>query len=233
MTITIKFKDIEAQIIRKRIKNIYLRVCHPDGNIKISAPLQTSLWKIQKFVQSKIDWILSKQKKIDKKVKNRPKKYVNNETHYFMGESYTLKIVENNHDSFVKLFNQEIILNIPSKTTVGERQTIIEKWYGQQLNLLITPILKKWEVILNVSVKKFSVRKMKTRWGSCTPKSQSIRFNLELAKTSSGNIEYVVVHELVHLLEPSHNNRFKTIMDQFYPNWKTCKKELNKLDIRE
>ena len=145
MTITIKFKDIEANVIRKRIKNIYLRVCPPDGNIKITAPQKTSLWKIQKFVLSKIDWILSKQKKLDEKVKNRPKKYVNNETHYFIGESYTLKIVENNHDSFVKLFNQEILLNIPSKTTVGERQNIIEKWYGQQLNLLITPILKKWE----------------------------------------------------------------------------------------
>ena len=99
MTITIKFKDIEAELVRKRIKNIYLRVCCPDGNIRISAPLQTSLWKIKKFIQSKIDWILSKQKKLNKKVNKKPNKYINNETHYFTGKSYTLRIIENNHDN--------------------------------------------------------------------------------------------------------------------------------------
>ena len=233
MTTTIKLNDLEVEVIRKRIKNIYLKVCLPKGNIRISAPIQTSLWKIKKFAKSKLNWIKNKQKTINKNVKLISDKYINNERHYFLGDSYTLKIFENNKSSFVELCDKEILLNMPIESKVVERQSLMDKWYQEQLTSLIAPLIQKWERSLKVSVKKFYVRKMKTRWGSCTPRTRCIRFNQELAKTSHECLEYVVVHELVHLLEPSHNSRFKGIMDQFYPNWKLCRKELNKLQIRE
>jgi len=231
MNTTIKLNNIEAEVIRKRIKNIYLRVYPSSGNVRISAPLQASSWKIREFAKSKLDWIKNKQKKILKNKILKNNKYINNETHYFRGNSYALKIVENKNSSFVELQDQEMILNIPPEAKVEERRKVIEKWYRDQLTLLIVPLLNKWENRLNVSVKKFYIRKMKTRWGSCTPRSQNIRFNLELVKTSPKCLEYVVVHELVHLIESSHNRRFKAIMDQFFPNWKLFKKELNKLNI--
>lgn len=232
MTITIKLDDIEAEVIRKTNKHIYLKVCFPDGKIKISAPLHMHLSKINKFALSKIDWIKKQQNKIYNKVKLIPDQYTNNETHFYRGKSYPLKIIDNNKFSFAELRNQEILLNIHDKANVEEKKLVLNEWYRKQLNLLIKPLIKKWERTLNVSVEKFYIRNMKTRWGSCTPKSRRIRFNLELAKTSPESLEYIVVHELVHLREASHNRKFKAMMDKFYPNWKIQRKELKNLNIK-
>ena len=231
MVSKIKLNDIEADVTRKSIKNMYMRFCHLEGKILISAPNKISTEEIKRFAFSKLNWIKNQQKNINKKTRIKPYKYINDESHYFRGKSYTLIIV-NNKSPFVELTDKHILLNIPQDSIVEERKSVMEKWYQKQLLILIPPLIKKWENTLNVSVDSFFIRKMKTRWGSCTPKSRRIRFNIELAKASPEILEYIVVHELIHLIEASHNIKFRALMDYFYPNWKYFKKELNNINFR-
>jgi predicted metal-dependent hydrolase len=164
-------------------------------------------------------------------VRPLPERFLENESHYFCGQAYPLKIIINNNSPFAELSDQQIILNLPPNAPTAIRRAVLNEWYRGELMRLIPPLINKWENILNVSVISFHIRSMKTRWGSCTPKTGRVRFNLELAKRSPECLEYIVVHELVHLLEASHNSRFKALMDQFYPDWRLCRKELHSLVI--
>ena len=231
MNTIINLDDIEVEVIHKKIRNIHLRVLPPDGKVRISAPFRTKNEIIFKFAYSKLNWI-RKQKKWISKNTHESFQYINYEKHYFRGRQYQLKVQEKNASPFVQLVNNEIILNVPDGADVETRRSVLQNWYHRQLEMLIPPLITKWESILNVSVRHFSIRSMKTRWGSCTPKTSSIRFNLELVKKAPECLEYIVVHELVHLLEASHNSKFKTLMDRFYPKWKFYRKELRSLPIK-
>ena len=231
MNTIIKLEDIEAEVVHKNIRNIHLRVLPPDGKVRISAPFRTKNETIYKFACSKLNWI-SKQRIMIRKNTHQSFQYINQETHYFRGRKYKLKVQEKKENPVVQLLNDEIVLQVPEGADVETRRAALQDWYHLQLEILIPPLISKWESILNVSVKRFSIRSMKTRWGSCTPKTRNIRINLELIKWAPECLEYIVVHELVHLLEASHNNRFKTLMDKFYPKWKFYRKELRSLPIK-
>ena len=231
MKFTLKLDDIDAEVIQKKIKNLNLRICPPDGKIRISAPLHVSQEKICKFAFSKLEWIRKQRTRMHNQVRPLPERFLENESHYFCGQAYPLKIIINNNSPFAELSDQQIILNLPPNAPTAKRRAVLNEWYRGELMRLIPPLINKWENFLNVSVTSFHIRSMKTRWGSCTPKTGRVRFNLELAKRSPGCLEYIVVHELVHLLEASHNSRFKAFMDQFYPDWRLCRKELHSLVI--
>ena len=231
MNTIIKLDDVEAELAHKRIRNINLRVLPPDGEVRISAPFRTKNEVIYKFAYSKLDWIKKQKVRISNN-KHESFQYINQETHYFRGRKYKLKVQEKKRDTVVQLLNDEIVLQVPEGADVETRRTALQDWYHLQLEILIPPLISKWESILNVSVKRFSIRSMKTRWGSCTPKTRCIRFNLELVKRAPECLEYIVVHELVHLLEASHDSRFKSLMDRFYPKWKFYRKELRSLPIK-
>ena len=226
-----KLEDIEAEVVHKNIRNIHLRVLPPDGKVRISAPFRTKNETIYKFACSKLNWI-SKQKIRIRKSTYKPFKYINQETHYYRGRQYQLKVQEKNEPAGVQIINNEIVLQVPDGADLGTKRSVLQDWYYHQLEMIIPPLITKWESIMNVSVRRFSIRSMKTRWGSCTPKTRSIRFNLELIKRTPECLEYIVVHELVHLLEASHNNKFKTLMDKFYPKWEFYRKELRSLPIK-
>ena len=229
---TIIYLDgIEAEVIYKKIRNIYLRVLPPDGKVCISVPFRTNKEIILKFAYSKLNWIRKQIARISKNA-HESFQYINHETHYFMGHKYQLKVREKNNIPSVQLVNNEIILKVPDRADIETKRSVLLDWYKQQLEMLITPLITKWESKLNVSVRRFSIRSMKTRWGSCTPKTRCIRFNLELVKRAPECLEYIVVHELVHLLEASHNSKFKSLMDRFYPKWKFYQKELRSLPIK-
>jgi len=231
MKFTLKLDDIDAEVIQKKIKNLNLRICPPDGKIRISAPLHVSQEKICKFAFSKLEWIRKQRTRMHNQVRPLPERFLENESHYFCGQAYPLKIIINNNSPFAELSDQQIILNLPPNAPTAKRRAVLNEWYRGELMRLIPPLINKWENFLNVSVTSFHIRSMKTRWGSCTPKTGRVRFNLELAKRSPECLEYIVVHELVHLLEASHNSRFKALMDQFYPDWRLCRKELHSLVI--
>jgi len=231
MNTIIKLEDIEAEVVHKNIRNIHLRVLPPDGKVRISAPFRIKNEIIYKFASSRLNWI-TKQRIMIRKTTHESFKYINQETHYFRGRQYRLKVQEKNEPPVVQLLKNEIVLQVPDGADLETKRSVLQDWYHRQLEMEIPPLITKWESILNVSVRRFSIRSMKTRWGSCTPKTRSIRFNLELVKRTPECLEYIVVHELVHLLEASHNSKFKTLMDRFYPKWRFCRKELRSLPIK-
>ena len=231
MNTIIMLDDVEAKVVHKRIRNIHLRVLPPDGKVRISAPFRTKNEVIYKFAYSNLDWIKKQRIRISNNT-HKSFQYINQETHYFRGRKYQLKVQEKKGKPVVQILNDEIVLQVPEGAEMETRRSALQDWYHLQLEILIPPLITKWESILNVSVERFSIRNMKTRWGSCTPKTRSIRINLELIKRDPKCLEYIVVHELVHLLEASHNNKFKTLMDKFYPKWKFYRKELRSLPIK-
>jgi predicted metal-dependent hydrolase len=228
---TIELGNISVDIVRKNIKNIHLSVYPPAGNVRISAPLRMNLDTIRVFAISKLDWIEKHQQKMRSQVRETPREYLDRESHYLWGKCYLLNLLEIKTRSHVELRHDCLLLQVHPGADIVKKRAIFDEFYHQQMEAAIPPLIDKWERLMGVNVTSFSVRKMKTKWGSCTPNLGTIRFNLELAKKPAECLEYVVVHELVHLLEPSHNHRFIAFMDAFLPQWRFYQSELNRLPI--
>lgn len=226
MLTKIEINDLSVEIQRKNIKNLHLTVCPPHGQVKVSAPNRMQLDIIHSFVLSKIKWIQRQQKKLQSQTIETQKEYVDSETHYLWGQQYLLRIIDSQQRPIIKLNNNEIHLHITGNASKTLKQAIVDEWYRRHVKLVAPALIEKWEKIIGVTVKQFFIRKMKTRWGSCTPHQKSIRLNSELAKKSIECLEYIIVHELVHLLEPSHNHRFKQLMTHFMPNWRSFREAL-------
>jgi predicted metal-dependent hydrolase len=222
----ITLDNLAIEVTQKNIKNIHLKVCPPMGDIKVSAPKRMSMKSIQLFIASKLEWIRQQQEKIRSNPHEMPKHFTHGEMHYFSGALYALNVIEKNAPPCVTLSQDEIILQIRPNTPQSRKQVIMEMWYRQQLAEKINALLPVWEKQIHVSVSKYTIKKMKTQWGSCSIHSRSIRMNLELMKKPPECLEYVLVHELVHLLEPSHNKRFAMLMDRFLPNWRILRERL-------
>lgn len=228
---TINFTDKETTSInieRKRIKNLYLHVRSQDS-VHVSAPARMSLSDIYAFITSKSEWIKKQQAKLILKVQESilEKTYDDDETHYVYGKSYSLKVIGHTATPMIRLTDEHIHLYIHPAADIRKKQAILERWYNEQLKIKTEELVCIWQAKMNVNVKQINIRKMKTRWGSCSPHLKSIRINFELVKKPIECLEYIVVHELTHLLEPSHNKRFVKFMDTFLPDWKKRKKMLN------
>lgn len=223
--------DIEIELTKKNIKNLHLSVHPPDGRVRISAPQHMDIDSIRLFAISKLSWIRRQQKKYINQEREPEKEYVSGESHYFLGQRYLLNLVyTNKRKQGVEVRNKKYIdLYVRENTPKYLRERAMTEWYRRELKKLIPTIIAKWEPIIGVEVNEFGVKKMKTRWGSCNPKAKRIWLNLELVKKSPTCIEYVVVHEMTHLLERKHNERFIAYMDKFLPNWRAIKEELNGL----
>jgi len=224
----INISDIPITLIQKKIKSIRL-VVYPSREVRVSAPLRMSLSEITKFISSKINWVKEKREKFighnyQKKI---PQKYLAGEKHYFFGEEYVLEILEEKSSSAVILKDKTIFLKIKKGSTINLRKKVIESWYRKELKKIIPKYIAEFEPKMQVRVKEFGVKKMKTRWGTCNPAAQRIWLNLELAKKPISCLEYIVVHEMVHLLEHNHSKKFFAHMDEFLPHWKQCKHTLN------
>lgn len=227
----IKLGDIAVDVVFKKIKNIHLSVYPPTGSVRIAAPSRMSLETVRIFAISKLGWIKKQQKQIQEQPRETPREYLDRESHFVWGKRYLLKVVERNLLPMVELKHSQMLLQVRPGTNEKMKQAIVEAWYRQQVKEALPGLIAKWEPLMGVRVKRFYVRHMKTRWGSCTPARQSIRLNTDLGKKPPECLEYVVVHEMVHLLEPSHNQRFKALMDQFMPNWRQYQERLNSLPV--
>ena len=226
MVSEIKLHDIVIEVTRKKMKNIRLRI-YPNGQVKLSAPLKMKQEIIRDFLASKLTWIRQTQTKL--KQREAQKQQIDNESCYVWGNRYLLKVIEHDAPPKIVLGHSEMQLYVRANSSQDYKQTIIDEWLKQELKKALPPLLEKWQPIMGVSVNKFFVQKMKTRWGSCNYTQGNVRFNSQLAKKPPQCLEYVVVHELTHLLEPSHNARFHSLMNQFLPNWTLSKTELNRL----
>ena len=227
MVSQIKLGDIAVDVELKDIKNVYLSVYPPTGRVRITAPMHMNLDTVRVFAISKLAWIQKQQQKHREQERETFREYLDRESHYVWGKRYLLRIVEVDAAPAVELNARNMILRIRPAASVEARVAIISMWYREQLKSAVPGLLAKWEPIIGVSVERFYVRKMKTKWGSCNPARRSIRLNTDLAKKPAYLLEYVLVHELTHLLEKSHNHRFTALMDQFMPQWRDYREMLN------
>ena len=225
---TIEIGGIAIDVVRKNIRNIHLRVCPPDGSVRISAPLRMNLDVIRSFAISRVDWVRKHQQRMRERPRAMPLEYVDGESHYLWGRPCLLQVRETNASASVELSDDSLFLNVRAGTKRRKKQAMLDAWYRDRLMEALPELTGKWERLTGVKAARFSVRKMKTRWGSCNPRTGNIRLNTELAKQSRACLEYVLVHELVHLLEPGHNHRFKSLMDRFMPAWRSWRDELKK-----
>lgn len=232
MATRIQLGDIALDVVRKDIKNVHLSVHPPTGRVRISAPSRMSLDTIRVFAISKLNWIKKQQNKIREQERETPREYLDRESHYVWGKRYLLSVTERDRPPTVTLTHSRLILAVREGTTRAARAAIVAQWYRQQIKAVVPELVAKWERTLGVNVTRFFVRQMKTRWGSCNPRKRTMRLNTELAKKPRECLEYVVVHEMAHLLEATHNARFIALMDRVMPNWQSCRQRLNSLPVR-
>jgi predicted metal-dependent hydrolase len=217
-----------VEIVRKDIKNLHLGVYPPSGRVRVAAPLLLKDDAVRLAIVSKLGWIRRQKAKFESQPRQSAREMVTGETHYLFGRRYRLRVVPQQSWAKIEIRNKSIIeLQVRPGTSVEYREGALHEWYRDQLKLLIPPLLEKWEARLGVKVKEWGIRKMRTKWGTCNEKASRIWLNLELAKKPEHCLEYVLVHELVHLLERHHNDRFIAIMDKCLPNWRALKHELN------
>ena len=226
----LQISSLQVEVKFKPIKNLHLSVHPPDGRVTVSSPEFFDLEKIKVYLTTKLGWIKREQKKIADQVREGEKLMVTRESHYFLGKRYLLKVTEAKRAS-VKVHHQVIELFSPSHYTSEQKQKQLNNWYRQELNTVLGKLLTYHLRIMNLTVDTYSVRKMKTKWGSCNDKNSTLNFNIELIKKPIECIEYIVVHELVHLIERNHNKNFIILMDRYLPSWRTQKKILNELPL--
>lgn len=231
MVTQIELGDITVDVALKNIKNIHLSVHPPTGRVRISAPSRMSLDAIRVFAVSKLGWIKAQQKKLQKQERETLREYLDRESHYVWGKRYLLKVIEGEGAPSVELRHSWMLLRVRPGADEAKRQAVAEEWYRRQLKQAAPPLIAKWEALMGVKVERFFVQRMKTRWGSCNHGARTIRLNTELAKKPRECLEYIVVHEMTHLLEPTHNARFVALMDQFMPNWQFYRDQLNRFPV--
>lgn len=231
MQTEIKLGEITVDVRIKDIKNIHLSVYPPTGRVRISAPLRFDVDTIRLFAISKLPWIKKQQSKLRKQDRETPREYVERESHYFMGRRYLLKITESVMASTVVLRHRHIELIVKPGSTMEQRRKLLDDWYRQQLKDKANKLISKWSIQMGAAVPEFGVKKMRTKWGSCNQEAKRIWINLELAKKPPECLEYIVVHEMVHLIERNHGTRFVALMDQLLPQWRQFRDELNRLPI--
>src|SRR5579885_1258320 len=227
-----KLYDMDVEVIQKNIKHVHLSVYPPNGRVTVSAPEAMEIETIRLYVISKLKWIKKQQEKLRKQLRETPRQCIDRESHYFNGKRYLLKVVEYKATPKVTLTHSKIVLQVRPGADELKKRVVLFRSYRQQLKEKVRILIQQWEKKMKVSVLQFTIRKMKTKWGSCSPKSRSVRINLELAKKPPECLEYIVVHELMHLLEPSHNSNFIALMDRFLPKWRFFRDELNSLPVR-
>ncbi|MBF2709313.1 M48 family metallopeptidase [Flavobacterium soyangense] len=232
----IKVLEISSQlsidVVRKDIKNMHLAVYPPTGRVRIAAPLRIDDEAVRLFAISKIAWIRKNQRNFNSQERQAPRQFKERESHYFLGKRYLLRIIEEDAPPKI-VFKTKTYIDLYARpnSTLEQLQTIINEWYRAELKKLIPAIIDKWENQIGVTVEDWQVKQMKTKWGTCNIEKKRIWINLELAKKPLQCLEYIVVHEMIHLLERHHNDRFLSLMEKFMPQWKFYREELNRLPV--
>ncbi len=222
----ITVENIDIELTRKKIKNIHLTVYPPDGRVKLSVPAHMNDDAVKNFILTKVSWINKKKKQFTALENQSEKEFISGEIHYLSGNKFVLNVIETSGKQHAKLRNEYIDLYVRPGSTAEKREKVLTEFYRQNLKDLIPSYIEKWEGLMGVEVDEFGVKLMKSRWGTCNVRDKRIWINLELAKKNKACLEYIIVHEMVHLLEKSHNKNFKAYMTKFLPDWKARKDEL-------
>jgi len=219
--------DIEIEVVKKNIKNMHLSVLPPMGAVRISAPLSAKDEAIKLFAITKIGWIKKQIEMYRNQLRQTEREYVTGESHYLWGRRYKMEVKYNKTANNVAIKGNKFILTVRESSTIEQREKVMNEWYRAELKAKLPKLVEKWERHIGVKASEVSVKNMLTRWGTCNAQDKRIWINLQLAKKPVACLEYVVVHELVHLLEKTHNSAFIGYMDKFLPGWRITKDELN------
>jgi predicted metal-dependent hydrolase len=232
MSETIKFGDLEICVALKPVKNVHLSVYPPHGKVTLVAPTGTRFEIIRAYVATKLAWIKAQQRRMKDQARETPRIFVERESHYIWGRRRLLSIVEKDEKPSVRMDHRRLILTVRPGSNIQKRSEIMQAWQRSLLHEVVPPLITKWERRLHVKVSAYFLQRMKTMWGSCNHKSKHIRLNTELVKKPKDLIEYVIVHEMMHLIEPKHSKRFIALLHEHYPTWHEARAELNELPLR-
>ena len=229
---SIQIANVEIDVVRKNIKNMHLAVYPPHGRIRLAVPAKTDDEVLRLFAISKLGWIKKHVKNFKEQARETVRDYVSGESHFYQGARYILEVIEKTGRSSVIIDGtKKIILTVKPHASKDEKANIMKEWYRMQLKKELPQLITKWEKIIDVKANDWGVKQMKTKWGACNTDAKRIWLNLELAKKPPICLEYILVHELVHLHEKNHNERFIALMNQFMPKWRLYRDELNSLPI--
>lgn len=233
MTKTLQVGDIPIALTLKDVQNVHLSVHPPDGRVTLVAPTATRPDVARAYAISKLTWIRQQQQQLTTQARETPRQHIERESHYLWGRRYLLSVVTHNAKPSITLDHKRITLHIRPDTDADHRAKIFHTWHKSLLHEAVPPIIEKWETKLGVNVSSYFLQRMKTKWGSCNYAAKNIRLNTELVKKPKDLLEYVIVHELTHLIEPNHSDHFITLLDQHYPAWREARAELNELPLSQ
>lgn len=231
MTESIELGDIKIAVTRKAIKHVHLSVHPPNGRVTLAAPTGTRLDVARAYAISKLSWIREQRAKLRSQAREAPRQLVTRETHHLWGRRYLLTVKHENAKPSVSFDHKRLTLTVRPGTDAAKRAQILHEWHKAQLHQTVPGLIRKWESRLKVSVNGYFLQRMKTKWGGCNHRVGHIRLNTELVKKPKDLLEYVIVHEMAHLIEPTHNEHFVAILDKHYPAWREARAELNDLPL--
>lgn len=231
MTEVIQLGELTIEVTRKAVKNVHLSVHPPAGHVTLVAPLSTRLEVARSYAISKLGWIRAQQASLHAQARETPRQYVERESHYLWGRRYLLSVEELEAKPQVKLDHRRITLVVRPGSSPEEREAVVRDWHRALLHRTIPALIEKWQPVLGVSVSAYFLQRMKTKWGGCNHRTGTIRLNTELVKKPKDLLEYVLVHEMLHLIEPTHSSRFIDLLDKHYPTWRDARAELNELPL--
>lgn len=231
MTETIQLGDITVVVTRKAVKHVHLSVHPPNGRVTLAAPIATRLDVARAYVISRLGWIRAQQAKLADQAREAPRQFVGRESHHLWGRRYLLKIEHADAKPRVLLDHKRITLTVRPGSDAHKRAEVMHDWHKSLLHQVIPALIHEWEPKLGVQVADYFLQRMKTRWGGCNPRTRCIRLNTELVKKPKDLLAYVVVHEMLHLLEPTHSERFISLLTEHYPRWREAREELNELPL--
>ena len=231
MAETITIGEMAIEVLRKEIKHVHLSVHPPDGRVTLSAPAGTRPEAMRAFAVTKLGWIREQQRRLAEQARETDRQFIERESHYLWGRRYLMTVEYRSAKPSVRLDHRRITLIVRPGSDAVKRAAVIHDWHKRLLHQAVPVLIDKWAGRLQVTVRGYFLQRMKTRWGSCNPRAGHIRLNTELVRKPRDLLEYVLVHELLHLIEPTHNDRFVRLLDEHYPAWRTARAELNELPL--
>jgi len=231
MKTTIQIGELSILVTKKDIKNVHLSVHPPDGRVTLVAPTETRLEVARAYAISKLGWIRDQQDKLKNQARETPRRFIERESHYLWGRRYLLTVVKVEAKPSIKLDHKRITLSVRPDSDTKKRGEVIHEWHKALLHEVVPSLISKWEPKLGVKVGGYFLQRMKTKWGSCNHNAGHIRLNTELVKKPKDLLEYVIIHEMIHLIEKTHSDRFISLLDEYYPSWRESRAELNDLPL--
>lgn len=221
----------KVEVVFKDIKNLHLAVYPPKGRVRVAAPFRLDIEAIRLAVISRLGWIRRQQARLQVQARQSEREFVAGETHYFQGRGYRLRVVEGDNQLIRRRGNATLELRVRRGSSRQRREAIVSDWYRRELSLLVPPLVDKWREVIGVAPSLVAIRRMKTMWGTCNPTARRVSLNIELVKKPVICMEYVLVHEMVHLVQRHHNTKFQGLMDEFMPKWRLIREELNRAPL--